>query len=109
MIASVWSATQRIATVLGYQVRLGSPWFDFIGTSVYHPWQLFEWCFFFNAYAPHVFDIGGAVAGGSGLLAVVVAIAMSVWRSRQSRLATTYGSTRWVDVGDVCKAGLTQA
>ncbi|EPK7593124.1 conjugal transfer protein TraG [Pseudomonas sp. HMSC066A08] len=106
--AGVWSATQWTAAALGYQLRLGSPWFDFLGTPVYHPWRLFEWWFFFDAYAPHVFDIGGAIAGGSGLVAVVVAIAMSVWRSRQSRLVTTYGSARWATDEEIKRAGLTQ-
>ena len=40
-------------------------------------------------------------------MAVVVAIAMSVWCSRQTRLVTTYGSARWADADDVRKAGLT--
>ncbi len=92
VIAGVWGATQWTAAALGYQLRLGSPWFDLLGTPIYHPWRLFEWWFFFDAYAPRVFDTGGAIAGGSGLLAVVVAIGMSIWRSRQSRLVTTYGS-----------------
>ncbi len=70
VIAGVWSATQWTAAALGYQLRLGSPWFDFFGTPVYHPWRLFEWWFFFDAYAPRVFDTGGAIAAGSGLLAV---------------------------------------
>ena len=108
VIAGVWSATQWTAAALGYQLRLGSPWFDFFGTPVYHPWRLFEWWFFFDAYAPHVFDIGGAIAGGSVLVAVVVAIGMSVWRSRQSKLVTTYGSARWADAADIRKAGLNQ-
>ena len=108
VIAGVWSATQWTAAALGYQLRLGSPWFDFFGTPVYHPWRLFEWWFVFDAYAPRVFDTGGAIAGGSGLLAVVVAIGMSIWRSRQSRLVTTYGSARWANADDIRKAGLTQ-
>ncbi|MCI4214297.1 conjugal transfer protein TraG [Dickeya dianthicola] len=108
VIAGVWGATQWTAAALGYQLRLGSPWFDFFGTPVYHPWRLFEWWFFFDAYAPHVFDIGGAIAGGSGLVAVVVAIAMSVWRSRQSKLVTTYGSARWANAADILKARLNQ-
>ncbi|EPJ4569856.1 conjugal transfer protein TraG, partial [Pseudomonas aeruginosa] len=107
VIAGVWGATQWTAATLGYQVRLGSPWFDLLGVPVYHPWRLFEWWFFFDAYAPHVFDTGGAIAGGSGLFALLVAIAMSVWRSRQSRLVTTYGSARWADAVDIRKAGLT--
>lgn len=55
-----------------------------------------------------MFDTGGAIAGGSGLLAVVVAIGMSIWRSRQSHLVTTYGSARWANAEDIRKAGLTQ-
>ena len=107
VIAGVWSATQWTAAALGYQVRLGMPWFDFFGTPVYYPWKLFEWWFFFDAYASHVFDTGGAIAGGSGLVAVLVAIGMSIWRSRQSRLVTTYGSARWADAAEIRKAGLT--
>ena len=109
VIAGVWGATQWTAAALGYQVRLGSPWFDFLGTPIYHPWKLFEWWFVFDAYAPRVFDTGGAIAGGSGLLALVVAIGMSIWRSRQSRLVTTYGSARWANAEDIRKAGLTQS
>ena len=108
VIAGVWGATQWTAAALGYQLRLGPPWFDFHGTPVYYPWKLFEWWFFFDAYAPQVFDTGGMIAASSGLLAVVVAIAMSVWRSRQARKVTTYGSARWADVADIRKAGLTQ-
>src|SRR3546814_20808268 len=33
---------------------------------------------------------------------------MSIWRSRQSRLVTTYGSARWANAEDIRKAGLTQ-
>lgn len=108
VIAGVWGATQWTAAALGYQLRLGSPWFDLYGTPVYYPWKLFEWWFFFDAYAPQVFDIGGMIAAGSGLLAVAVAITMSVWRSRQARKVTTYGSARWADAADIRKAGLTQ-
>ncbi|HHH0221003.1 TPA: IncP-type conjugal transfer protein TraG [Yersinia enterocolitica] len=108
VISGVWGATQWTAAALGYQLRLGSPWFDLYGTPVYYPWKLFEWWFFFDAYAPQVFDTGGMIAAGSGLLAVAVAIAMSVWRSRQARKVTTYGSARWADAADIRKAGLTQ-
>ncbi|WP_438307824.1 conjugal transfer protein TraG [Burkholderia pseudomallei] len=106
VFAGVWAATQWTAAALGYQLRLGLPWFDFFGIPIYHPWKLFEWWFFFDAYAPHVFDIGGVIAGGSGLMAVLVAIGMSVWRSRQSKLVTTYGSARWANAADIRKAGL---
>ncbi|ASK34166.1 conjugal transfer protein TraG [Alcanivorax sp. N3-2A] len=108
VIAGVWGATQWTAATLGYQPRLGLPWFDLFDTPIYLPWKLFEWWFFFGAYAPEVFDTGGAIAGGSGLVAVAVAIAMSVWRSRQSKQVTTYGSARWANDTDIRKAGLSQ-
>lgn len=108
VIAGMWGATQWTAAALGYQLRLGSPWFDLFGTPVYHPWRLFDWWFFFGAYAPEVFDIGGAIAGCSGLIAVIVAIAMSVWRSRQSKRVTTYGSARWANTDDIRKAELSE-
>lgn len=107
VITGVWGATQWTAAALGYQLRLGLPWFDLFGTPVYHPWRLFEWWFFFDAYAPDIFSTGGTIAAASGMAAVVVAIAMSVWRSRQSRLVTTYGSARWADAKEIHKAGLT--
>lgn len=78
VIAGVWGATQWTAAALGYQVRLGSPWFDLLGTPIYHPWKLFEWWFSYGAYTPEIFDTGGAIAGSSGMVAVAVAIAMSV-------------------------------
>ncbi|MGQ7814518.1 conjugal transfer protein TraG [Metapseudomonas furukawaii] len=106
VITGVWGATQWTAATLGYQVRLGTPWFECFSTPVYHPWRLFEWWFFFGAYAPQVFDIGGVIAGASGMVAVGVAIAMSVWRARQSRQVTTYGSARWAEAEDIRKAGL---
>ncbi|MDD1786479.1 conjugal transfer protein TraG [Burkholderia gladioli] len=106
VFTGVWAATQWTAAALGYQLRLGSPWFDFFRTPVYHPWQLFEWWFLYDGYAPHVFDKGGAIAAGGGLVAVLVAIIMSVWRSRQSKLVTTYGSARWAEASDIRNAGL---
>ena len=109
VVAGVWGATQWTAAALGHQARLGTPWFDLFGTPVYHPWNLFEWWFFYDAYAPSIFDTGGAIAAVSGLLAVVVAMGMSVWRSRQSTRVTTYGSARWATIEDVRKAGLTKS
>ncbi|WP_333985281.1 conjugal transfer protein TraG [Ectopseudomonas khazarica] len=107
-LSGVWSATQWTAAALGYQIRLGAPWFELLGTPVYHPWRLFEWWFVFDAYAPEVFNVGGSIAACSSLLALVVAIGMAIWRARQARNVTTYGSARWADMGEVRKAGLTQ-
>ncbi|WP_047591764.1 conjugal transfer protein TraG [Ectopseudomonas khazarica] len=107
-LSGVWSATQWTASALGYQARLGTPWFELLGTPVYHPWRLFEWWFVFDAYAPDIFNVGGSIAACSSLLALVVAIGMAIWRARQARQVTTYGSARWADADEVRKAGLTQ-
>ena len=34
VISGVWGATQWTAAALGYQLRLGSPWFDLLGTPM---------------------------------------------------------------------------
>ena len=102
----VWFATQWTAAALGYQVRLGDPWFAFLGAPVYYPWRLFQWWYFYNAYAPNIFLRGGAIAACSGLASAGAAIAASVWRSRQSKLVTTYGSARWASKDEVADAGL---
>ena len=107
VIAGTWGATQWTAAQLGYQLRLGMPWFDLLGTPVYHPWRLFEWWYFFDAYAPDIFLRGGAIAACSGFAAAIVAMTMSVWRARQSKLVTTYGSARWALSAEIRKAGLT--
>jgi type IV secretion system protein VirD4 len=109
VILGTWGATQWTAAHLGYQLRLGVPWFDLLGTPIYHPWRLFEWWYFFDAYAPDIFLRGGAIAACSGFAAALVAIAMSVWRARQSKLVTTYGSARWALTAEIHQAGLTQA
>jgi len=80
VLASVWSATQWTASALGYQAELGKPWFELLGHPVYRPYDLFWWWFAFEAYAPQVFDTGGLIAMSGGFAAIVVAIAMSVWR-----------------------------
>ncbi|AVO42564.1 conjugal transfer protein TraG [Simplicispira suum] len=105
-LGGVWAATQWTAHALGYQARLGRAWFELGGVPVYEPWKLFEWWYWFDAYAPRIFVRGGAIAATSGVAAAGVAVAMAVWRSRQSRLVTTYGSARWASAQDVRKAGL---
>ncbi len=49
-LAGVWTATQWTAAALGYQTRLGLPWFVLAGLPVYHPWRLFQWWYLYDAY-----------------------------------------------------------
>ena len=106
IVASVWSATQWTAAALGFQPELGAPWFHMFGHPVYRPYDLFWWWFSFDAYAPQIFDTGGMIATSGGFAAIVVAIAMSVWRGRENRNANTYGTARWATRDDIRKAGL---
>ncbi len=106
IVASVWSATQWTASALSFQPELGVPWFRLFGHPVYRPYDLFWWWFSFDAYAPKIFDTGGMIATSGGFVAIVVAIAMSVWRGRENRNANTYGTARWATRDDIRKAGL---
>jgi type IV secretion system protein VirD4 len=106
VIAGVWSATQWAASMLGYQAQLGEPWTVLFGLPVYRPWQLFPWWYSYDAYAPAIFNRAGMLAGASGFLGCGAAVAGSLWRARQARLVTTYGSSRWATPRDIIRAGL---
>ena len=109
VLSGLWFATQWTASQLGFQLRLGAPWFDLLGTPVYYPWRLFEWWYVYEAYAPRLFATGGAIAATSGFAGALAAIGCAVWRARQTRLVTTYGSARWATPRDVSAAGLLAA
>ena len=106
VIAGVWASTQWAAAMLAYQPQLGSPWFSLFHTPVYRPWAIFAWWYHFDAYAPHVFDKAGTLAGASGFIGCAAAIFGSLWRARQQRHVTTYGSARWAEVREMERAGL---
>ncbi|MCW6531306.1 conjugal transfer protein TraG [Sphingomonas sp. MMSM20] len=106
IVASIWTATQWAAASLAYQPELGPPWFTLFGTPVYHPWSIFPWWFAFDAYAPVIFDKAGAIAAAGGFVGCGAAIFGSVWRARQSRNVTTYGSARWATNKELAAAGL---
>ena len=59
------------------------PWFEFLGWPVYQPPAFFWWWFAYDAYARDIFVEGAYIAASGGIAAVVVAIAMSVWRARE--------------------------
>jgi len=106
-LAFVWGATQWTAWRLGYQAQLGAPWFELHhGWPVYLPPAFFWWWFSFDAYAPSVFVEGAYIAASGGFASIAVAIAMSVWRAREVREATTYGSARWSTEKEVRAAGM---
>src|SRR5947209_19475979 len=108
VIGGLWIATEWAAAELAFQPRLGAPWFTIVW-PFYYPWRLFEWWYAYDAYAPEVFEKAGTIAAASGFAGMAVAIVGSLWRARQSRLVTTYGSSRWATSKDIERAGLFHA
>ncbi len=106
VLVSIWSATQWTAAALAYQPELGRPWFIALGYPVYAPPAFFWWWFAFDAYAPRIFEKGALIAASGSLVAIIVAIGMSVWRAREAKNAETYGSARWATLREVRTAGL---
>ena len=107
VLAFVWGATEWTAWRLGFQPELGAPWFRLgEGWPVYPPLNFFAWWYHFDAYAPKVFTHGALIAASGGGAAIVIALAMSLWRAREARLATTYGSARFATRREVAEAGL---
>jgi len=106
VIAGLWAATQWAATMLAYQPELGAPWLIVGDVPVYRPWALFWWWYHYDAYAPHVFDRAGMLAGASGFVGCGAAVLDSQWRARQRSNVTTYGSARWASTQEVERAGL---
>jgi len=105
-LAGIWLATEWTAWRLGFQPQLGPPWFHLGPWPVYPPPAFFVWWFIYEAYAPDVFAAGAFMAAGGALVAVFVAIGMSIWRAREAKKVTTFGSARWASEGEAKAAGL---
>jgi len=103
---TLWASTQWSAYKLGYQAELGDPWFSIANTSIYYPWRLFEWWYAYEAYAPEVFRRAGAMTAVGGLLGTATAVVGSLWRARQTKHVTTYGSAKWASDKDIRNSGL---
>lgn len=107
ILLSWWAATEWVAWELAFQPELGRPWFLlFHYWPVYWPPMIFWWWYLYDAYAPATFVEGGWIAGSGGVLAVVIAIAMSVRRAREAKRAATYGSARWASREELELSGL---
>jgi type IV secretion system protein VirD4 len=107
VLFTTWAATQWTAWRLGFQPGLGPPWFEVVrGMPVYLPPAFFWWWYAYDAYAPPVFVEGAYIAASGGILSVVVAIGMSVWRAREAKHIETYGSARWATPAEIKGAGL---
>jgi type IV secretion system protein VirD4 len=106
VLVFLWGATEWVAWRLAFQPQLGRPWFDLLGWPFYQPPAFFWWWFAYDAYAREIFTEGAYIAASGGIAAVIVAVAMSVWRAREAKRVTTYGSARWGETPEVAQAGL---
>jgi len=107
VLITTWAATQWTAWWLGYQPQLGHPWFELApGVPIYLPSAFFWWWYAYDAYAPGVFVEGACVAASGGILSIIAAFAMSVWRAREAETAATYGSARWANLLEMRGVGL---
>lgn len=102
----VWAATQWTAWRLGFQPQLGPPMGELFGWPIYAPPSFFVWWYWYDAYAPRIFMEGAYIASGGGFVTIAVAIGMSVWRARESKDVSTYGSARWANRDEMTSAGL---
>src|SRR5882724_7395704 len=106
VLAFLWAATEWTAWRLAFQPQLGPALFLIGHWPVYQPLAFFIWWFKFDAYAPTIFMQGGGIAASGGIAAMVIAIALSVWRAKEAQHVTTYGSAQWADTKEVRRAGL---
>jgi type IV secretion system protein VirD4 len=104
--AFLWGASEWVAWRLAFQPQLGPPWFELFGWRVYEPPAFFWWWFAYDAYARDIFVEGAYIAASGGIAAVIVAIAMSVWRAGEVKRVTTYGSARWAETSEVRRAAV---
>jgi type IV secretion system protein VirD4 len=106
LIAGAAIATEWTAAALGHQSQLGAPDGSAWGYPLYAPWKFFSWWYAFDTYARHIFETGAMIFLGGVAAAVLMAFAFSLWRSREGRSASTYGTARWGTGRDVKRLNL---
>ena len=106
VLTAIWCATEWTAWRLGFQAQLGAPWFDVAGWPIYYPPLFFWWWYCYDAYAPSIFIEGAGIAVSGALVAIAVAISLSVIRAREAKNVATYGSARWAEPEEIKAAGL---
>ena len=106
-VGGVWFATEWAAWHLGFQPQLGAPWFTLCRLSglsglaaVRVVVRLRRLC------ARPSSTRRRRSRRSSGFAGCGVAIVGSLWRARQTKHVTTYGSSRWATDREITEAGL---
>jgi type IV secretion system protein VirD4 len=106
VLGFAWVTMEWTAWNLSFQSQLGHHWFGVLGWPVFQPPAFFWWWVTCDAYARPIFVDGAYIASPGGIAAIVVAVAMSVWRPREIRRVTTCSSAHWEETRGVREAGL---
>ena len=104
-LAFWWIATEQLAASLGYQPQLGPPWVRIGSIPLYFPWQVLEWNYWYQVYAPPLFLRSLRLVYAGPFLGVVVIIVYAVWQARRARVAATHGTAEWISKRDTRRAG----
>ncbi len=105
MVGGVWAATQYAAVSLGHQPNLGAPLFEVLGYRIYVPWRVFQWDYYYGAYAKGVFFRSYLWIFGAFCTEVLLMVALAIWRARGQQAGDAYGSARWAEEKELAKAG----
>jgi type IV secretion system protein VirD4 len=105
-MASFAVATQWTAAALAYQPRLGPGLLSIGGVTLYSPWSIFYWEYWYSGYAERVFRLAFTICAVGPILGACALVTYAVWRARKARVATTHGSARWATKKEYEKAGL---
>jgi type IV secretion system protein VirD4 len=106
VLAFLWGATEWVGWRLAFQPKVGHPWLYIAARPVYQPPAFFWWWFACDPYSRDISIEGAYIAASGGIAAVVVAVAMSVWRAHEVKRLTTYGSAHRAETSDVREVGL---
>ena len=101
-----FAGTEYVAWKLLFDEQLGEPVWRMFGFGLYAPWKLFEWDYFYGAYAREDFYIGYILVVLGMFVGLVAAVILSVVRSRKKAVLTTHGSARFADKHDLKSSGL---
>ena len=106
IFGGLWCATQWAASALAHQPQLGTPLFSLAGYRVYVPWRIFQWDYYYGAYAPGLFFTSYLWIYGAFFAEVFLMVALAVWRARAQKVGDAYGSARWETARGLKRAGL---
>ena len=103
LLVGAWMATQKLAEMLAYNPRLGTP-FLLQGKPYYMPWDYVRWYFKFNDEIPLAFKETNIYILGAFVIALVI-LALTLPKKQDD----SHGSARWGAYEDLTKMELISA